>query len=117
MTQTIIAQITDLHIRQPGRLAYGRLNTAPYLTEAVKSIKQLRQKPDVLLMTGDLTDFGRTEEYEHLKELIGDLGIPFTCCLAIMMRAGKSGSFSRRPVVSVFRRRSYTIHLRSVLCG
>lgn len=24
MTQTIIAQITDLHIRQPGRLAYGR---------------------------------------------------------------------------------------------
>ena len=33
---TLLAQITDSHIREPGRLAYRRLNTAPYLSSAVE---------------------------------------------------------------------------------
>ena len=31
MTTTLLLQLSDLHIREPGRLAYGRINTAPYL--------------------------------------------------------------------------------------
>jgi hypothetical protein len=42
---TLFVQLTDLHIREPGRLAYGRLDTAPYLRRAVQTIEQLRQKP------------------------------------------------------------------------
>ena len=40
---TLLAQLTDLHIREPGRLAYGRLDTAPYLRAAVQAVAQLPQ--------------------------------------------------------------------------
>lgn len=73
---TILAQVTDLHIRRPGKLAYGRLDTAPYLLRAVRAIGRLRQKPDALVLTGDLTDFGRAEEYEHLANLLAPLDMP-----------------------------------------
>lgn len=76
MTPTFLAQITDTHIREPGRLAYGRLDTAPYLRRAVEALGQLRQKPHALVMTGDLTDFGRAAEYDHLASLLAPLDIP-----------------------------------------
>jgi 3',5'-cyclic AMP phosphodiesterase CpdA len=70
---TFLAQITDLHIREPGQLAYGRLDTAPYLRGAVESLLQLRQRPDAVVLTGDLTDFGRASEYAHLAALLAPL--------------------------------------------
>jgi len=73
----LLGQLTDLHIREPGRLAYGRLDTAPYLAAAVAHIARLRQRPDALLLTGDLTDFGRAAEYEHLARLLAPLDMPF----------------------------------------
>ena len=45
-------------------------DTAPYLRRAVEALGQLRQKPHALVMTGDLTDFGRAAEYEHLASLL-----------------------------------------------
>lgn len=75
-TMTIIAQLTDLHIREPNRLAYGRLDTAPYLRTCVDSVLKLRQRPDAIVLTGDLTDFGRPAEYAHLRELLAPLDIP-----------------------------------------
>lgn len=74
---TLLAQITDLHIREPGRLAYGRLDTAPYLAEAVAHLDRLPQQPDAVVLTGDLSDFGRAAEYEHLARLLAPLRIPF----------------------------------------
>ncbi|WP_395348590.1 phosphodiesterase [Variovorax sp. UC122_21] len=76
---TFLVQLTDLHIREPGRLAYGRIDTAPYLARAVRSVLALRQSPDAVVITGDLTDFGRAAEYEHLARLLAPLearGIP-----------------------------------------
>ena len=71
---TLLLQLSDLHIREPGRLAYGRINTAPYLTQAVQTILRLPQPPTALVITGDLTDFGRAAEYEHLRSLLAPLG-------------------------------------------
>ncbi len=71
---TLLLQLSDLHIREPGRLAYGRINTAPYLAQAVQAILHLPQRPDALVITGDLTDFGRAAEYEHLRALLAPLG-------------------------------------------
>ena len=73
---TILAQITDLHIREPNKLAYGRLDTAPYLRTCVESLLRLRQKPDAVVLTGDLTDFGRPAEYAHLRQLLAPLDMP-----------------------------------------
>lgn len=73
MTTTLLLQFSDLHIREPGRLAYGRIDTAPYLRQAVDSIARLPQRPDALVITGDLTDFGRAAEYDHLRALLAPL--------------------------------------------
>lgn len=73
---TILVQLTDLHIREPGRLAYGRIDTAPYLARAVESVLALRQPPDAVVITGDLTDFGRAAEYDHLARLLAPLTVP-----------------------------------------
>lgn len=73
---TLLAQLSDLHIREPGRLAYGRLDTAPYLQAAVSSLLALPQPPQAVVLTGDLTDFGRAAEYAHLRALLAPLPMP-----------------------------------------
>jgi 3',5'-cyclic AMP phosphodiesterase CpdA len=73
---TFLVQLTDLHIREPGRLAYGRIDTAPYLERAVQSVLLLPQRPDAVVITGDLSDFGRAAEYEHLARLLEPLTMP-----------------------------------------
>jgi 3',5'-cyclic AMP phosphodiesterase CpdA len=73
---TLLAQLTDLHIREPGRLAYGRIDTAPYLERAVQSVLRLPQQPGAVVITGDLSDFGRAAEYEHLARLLAPLNMP-----------------------------------------
>ncbi len=76
MSSTLLLQLSDTHIREPGRLAYGRIDTSPYLRQAVEAIKRLPQRPDAVVITGDLTDFGRASEYEHLRELLEPLTMP-----------------------------------------
>lgn len=73
---TLLLQLTDLHIREPGRLAYGRIETAGYLQQALASILRLPQQPDAVVITGDLTDFGRIAEYQHLSRLLAVLPMP-----------------------------------------
>lgn len=73
----IIAQITDLHIKPPGRLAYRKVDTAQYLQRAVDYLNQLDPRPDVVVMTGDLVDAGSAVEYGRLREILTSLTIPF----------------------------------------
>ncbi len=68
---TFLAQLTDLHIREPGRLTYRRIDTAQYLERTVQSVLALPQPPHALVITGDLTDFGRPAEYAHLRVVPG----------------------------------------------
>ena len=74
---TLLAQVSDTHIREPGQLAYGRLDTAPYLSVALGTLMRMPQKPDAVILTGDLTDFGGPREYAHLAELLACLEMPF----------------------------------------
>ena len=72
----IIAQISDTHIRLPGKLAYRRVDTAQYLAAAVAHVNGLDPAPDLVIMTGDLVDFALPGEYEHLAALIAPLKPP-----------------------------------------
>jgi 3',5'-cyclic AMP phosphodiesterase CpdA len=72
----IIAQITDLHVRPRGRLAYERVDANAMLKAAVDAILRLERRPDVVVATGDLTDCGLLEEYEALRELLSPLPMP-----------------------------------------
>jgi len=72
----MIAQITDMHIKPEGVLAYGRFDTAPYLGRAVEHLLALKPRPDVVLATGDLVDGGLPEEYRRLHDLLTPLSMP-----------------------------------------
>ena len=72
----LIAQLSDPHIKSPGQLLYDRIDTAGYLERAVAHVLKLDPLPDVVLMTGDLVDGGKPEEYAHLRRLIAPLPMP-----------------------------------------
>lgn len=72
----LIAQITDTHIKRPGKLAYQQVDTAAMLRAAVDRLNTLTPRPDLVIITGDLVDNGHPEEYEHLKTILAHLAIP-----------------------------------------
>lgn len=72
-----IAQISDLHIKQPGALAYGRVDTAKALERCVAELNAFAPAPDFVVISGDLADSPTAEEYEHLKRLLAPLKLPF----------------------------------------
>jgi 3',5'-cyclic-AMP phosphodiesterase len=73
----LIAQISDLHIKPPGSLAYGRVDTAAALERCVAALNAFRPKPDFVVISGDLADTPTAEEYEYLKRLLAALKLPF----------------------------------------
>jgi 3',5'-cyclic AMP phosphodiesterase CpdA len=72
----LIAQISDMHIKTRGALSYRVVDTARHLRECIAHIQALKQQPDIVVATGDLTDFGKPEEYELLREILGELKLP-----------------------------------------
>jgi len=72
----ILVQITDTHIREAGRLAYNRVDTALGLEATIASVCAMRQPPDAVVVTGDLVDFGRPAEYARLRDLLSPLTMP-----------------------------------------
>jgi 3',5'-cyclic-AMP phosphodiesterase len=66
----LIAQLTDLHIRPRGQAA-NRVSETNALTErAFRAVAAFTPRPDVILLTGDLTECGLEPEYAHLAGLI-----------------------------------------------
>jgi 3',5'-cyclic-AMP phosphodiesterase len=73
----LIAQISDLHIKPPGSLAYGRVDTAAALARCVAALNAFRPRPDFVVISGDLADTPVAEGYQHLQRLLAPLQLPF----------------------------------------
>jgi 3',5'-cyclic AMP phosphodiesterase CpdA len=73
----LLAQISDLHIKRPGALAYRRVDTAAHLARCIARLNALDPRPDAVVITGDLVDQGEPEQYVHLKSLLAQLEIPY----------------------------------------
>jgi 3',5'-cyclic-AMP phosphodiesterase len=73
----LIAQISDLHIKPPGSLAYGRVDTAAALERCVAALNEFLPRPDFVVISGDLADTPTVEEYQYLKRLLAPLSVPF----------------------------------------
>ena len=67
----IIAHITDLHVVAKGRLFHPMISTNARLVDAVAHINSLDPRPDVVIVSGDLTEHGLAEEYDFLRDLGG----------------------------------------------
>jgi 3',5'-cyclic-AMP phosphodiesterase len=72
----IIAQISDLHIKQPGQNAYGRVDVAAALIRMIEVLNGLAPRPALVVITGDLVDGGTPAEYAHLRGLLDALQLP-----------------------------------------
>lgn len=73
----LLAQITDTHIKAEGKLAYRRVDTLARLRDCVAHLNTLPQKPEVVLMSGDLVDFGVRSEYDLARPVLDDLSMPY----------------------------------------
>ena len=73
----ILAQITDTHIKANGSLAYGRVDTSAFLDATIRHVNAFRPCVDAVIVTGDLTDGGRPEEYDAFRNLIRTLTVPW----------------------------------------
>lgn len=78
MTQPfLIAQISDLHIKAGGKLSYKKVDTLGALQAAIDKLNRLMPRPDIVVITGDLVDFGRDDEYTTLRQELGRLAMPY----------------------------------------
>jgi 3',5'-cyclic-AMP phosphodiesterase len=73
----VVAQISDPHIVERGREMSPGLDTAPFLTAAIRHLMRLSTPPNLVLVTGDLVNDGDTEQYVHLRELLAPLTLPY----------------------------------------
>lgn len=74
---TLIAQISDMHIRAAGELVAGRIDTFSYLPMCVDRINALPQLPDLVVASGDLADSGSVEEYRRIQAELARLAMPY----------------------------------------
>jgi len=76
----LIAQISDPHIRPAGQLYQGVADSNRMFEEAIDHLHALDRRPALVLLTGDLVDEGRPDEYAQARRLLSKLAIP---CLVI----------------------------------
>jgi 3',5'-cyclic-AMP phosphodiesterase len=72
----LVAQISDLHVKRPGALACGKVDTAAALARAIAQLNRFTPRPQIVVVSGDLVDTPTEAEYEHLKRLLAPLEIP-----------------------------------------
>jgi 3',5'-cyclic AMP phosphodiesterase CpdA len=73
----LLCQISDLHIKAGGKLSYRVVDTAGMLARCIAHVLALPQRPDAVVVTGDLVDFGKPEEYATLRTILAALPIPY----------------------------------------
>lgn len=99
---TLIAQISDTHIRQAGELIEGKIDTFEYLVTCIDRIKALPQLPDIVVASGDLADSGAASEYRRLKSQLDRLNMPYTVMPGNHdTRAGLREVFGNTPALPV----------------
>jgi 3',5'-cyclic-AMP phosphodiesterase len=71
-----IAQVTDLHLFAESDQCLLGMPTLRSLNTLIAQLRQLDPQPDMLLLTGDLSQDGSAESYERVQGLLSPLEIP-----------------------------------------
>lgn len=74
---TLIAQISDPHIRLDGELIEGRIDTFGPLSVCIDRINALPQPPQLVVASGDLADSGSAAEYRRIRAELERLAMPY----------------------------------------
>lgn len=68
----LLAQLSDPHIG--AEWAGG--DPSAGLAAVVEAVRALPQRPDAVLVSGDLADHAAAPEYEHAREVLASIGVP-----------------------------------------
>jgi len=78
-----INQVTDIHLfAHENQKLLGLPTTQSF--QSYRAIARLQPQPDLLLLTGDLSQDGTPASYELLQNLLSPLETPTYCYLVIM---------------------------------
>jgi Icc protein len=72
----LIAQISDTHISAPGQKTCGVAPMAENLAQCIDSINALDPKPDLVLLSGDVTHSASQDETRHAEDILSALAMP-----------------------------------------
>lgn len=73
----LIAQLSDIHVRPQGQLYKGVTDSNRQFAAAIEHLHALERRPDLVVITGDLVDEGRDDEYRMVRELLAGLELPY----------------------------------------
>ncbi|PTW60107.1 3',5'-cyclic AMP phosphodiesterase CpdA [Breoghania corrubedonensis] len=73
---TLIAQISDLHLKPRGLACYRVSETNKLAERAVQALMALDPAPDAVIVTGDIADQGDPREYTVAREILSRLPMP-----------------------------------------
>lgn len=71
-----LVQLTDLHLFADMEQQLLGLTTMQSFEAVIAQLKQLQPQPELLLLTGDLSQDGKAESYQHLQTQLSSLKIP-----------------------------------------
>lgn len=74
---TLIAQISDLHLRPRGLAALRVSETNMFAERAVDRLIRMTPRPEAVLITGDLADTGDPKEYKTAAWILDRLPMPW----------------------------------------
>jgi 3',5'-cyclic AMP phosphodiesterase CpdA len=69
----LICQLTDLHVRPVGQAANRVCETNMLTERALRAVARFNPRPDIVVITGDLTDCGLDSEYANLARMLATL--------------------------------------------
>lgn len=72
----LIAQLSDTHICAPGQKTSGVAPMDAHLRRCVESINCFQPMPDLVLLSGDVTNNFSKEEAEHAADILSQLSMP-----------------------------------------
>ncbi len=79
---TRFVHLTDLHVNAPGLMDPGLLtDTSANLRHALELIAALGEKPDFVVVSGDLTNRGDAASYRVLRQILDNLDVPLLVAL------------------------------------
>ena len=85
---TKIVQLTDIHLTTPGQTIGGR-DPIRNFDRALADVQNRHRDASLMVITGDLSDWGDIPDYEHLRDRLASFPIPTRLCI---------GNHDERPV-------------------
>lgn len=75
-----LLHLTDPHLfADESRELYGVRTSATFETTLKQALEDARERPDALLITGDIADDGQAATYERFRSIMSSLDLPVLC--------------------------------------